>query len=98
MQRKGVVEDGHTWISAPVGKTGAAAIRRGGRHDYSAISPQGRLAYEQRLLRAHIRRLELGGSHRVENMPMNSTRLDHVPQYSPDGKGIAFASESLRQP
>jgi len=57
-----------------------------------AISRQGRVAYMQYALVAHIWRLELGGSHRVVNMPMNSTRLDHIAQYSPDGKRIAFAS------
>jgi Tol biopolymer transport system component/DNA-binding winged helix-turn-helix (wHTH) protein len=57
-----------------------------------AISRQGRVAYVQYLVTGHIWRLELGGGHRAENMAMNSTRLDHVPQYSPDGRRIAFAS------
>jgi Tol biopolymer transport system component/DNA-binding winged helix-turn-helix (wHTH) protein len=57
-----------------------------------AISRQGRVVYMQTALAAHIWRLELGGNHRAEKLPMNSSRLDHVPQYSPDGKRIAFAS------
>ena len=56
------------------------------------ISRQGRVVYVQSVVSAHIWRLELGSSHRVDNLPMNSSRLDHVPQYSPDGKRIAFAS------
>ena len=58
-----------------------------------AISRQGRVAYMQHVVIAHIWRMELGGQHREEKMAMNSTRLDHVPQYSPDGKRIAFASD-----
>jgi Tol biopolymer transport system component/DNA-binding winged helix-turn-helix (wHTH) protein len=58
-----------------------------------AISRQGRIAYNQAQQTIHIWRMELGGDHRAMEMPMiNSTRLDHVPQYSPDGKRIAFAS------
>jgi Tol biopolymer transport system component len=57
-----------------------------------AISRQGRVVYTQSAVRARIWRMELGGSHRVDKLPMNSSRLDHVPQYSPDGKRIAFAS------
>ena len=57
-----------------------------------AISRQGRVAYVQSVSGVHIWRLELGGSQRAAMMPMSSTRLDHVPQYSPDGKRIAFAS------
>jgi Tol biopolymer transport system component/DNA-binding winged helix-turn-helix (wHTH) protein len=57
-----------------------------------AISRQGRVVYSQSAVRAHVWRLELGGSHRVDKLPLNSSRLDHVPQYSPDGKRIAFAS------
>ena len=57
-----------------------------------AVSQQGRVAYMQTSLRAHIWRLDLGGSQRVDKMPMNSSRLDHVPRYSPDGKRIAFVS------
>jgi Tol biopolymer transport system component len=64
----------------------------GGQHHYPAISRQGRLAYMQFHSTAHIWRLELGGSHRAEKMPMNSTRVDHIPQFSPDGKRIVFAS------
>ena len=58
-----------------------------------AVSRQGRVVYMQHAVVAHIWRLELGGSQRVVNMPMNSSRLEHVPQYSPDGKRIAFASD-----
>jgi len=57
-----------------------------------AISRQGRVAYTQSPATAHIWRLRLGSSQRPENMPLSSTRLDHSPQYSPDGKRIAFAS------
>ena len=57
-----------------------------------AISRQGRVVYMQNAVRANIWRLELGGRHRADKLPMNSSRLDHVPQYSPDGKRIAFAS------
>ena len=57
-----------------------------------AVSRQGRVAYMQTAVRAHIWRLELGGSQRADMLPMNSTRLDLVPQYSPDGKRIAFVS------
>jgi Tol biopolymer transport system component/DNA-binding winged helix-turn-helix (wHTH) protein len=57
-----------------------------------AVSRQGRLVYSQSAVNAHIWRLELGGSHRVDKLPMNSSRLDHVPRYSPNGKRIAFAS------
>jgi Tol biopolymer transport system component len=63
-----------------------------GRFFTPAISRQGRVAYVQYAVFANIWRLELGGSQRVDKLPMNSTRLDHVPQYSPDGKRIAFAS------
>jgi Tol biopolymer transport system component/predicted Ser/Thr protein kinase len=57
-----------------------------------AISRQGRVAYAHSATVANIWRLDLSRRQRVANMPMNSTRLDHVPQYSPDGKRIAFAS------
>ena len=57
-----------------------------------AISRQGRVAYAQNATVANIWRLDLSRRQRVANMPMNSTRLDHVPQYSPDGQRIAFAS------
>jgi Tol biopolymer transport system component len=57
-----------------------------------AISRQGRVVYSQSAIFAHIWRLELSGRHQVDKLPMNSSRLDHVPQYSPDGKRIAFAS------
>ena len=57
------------------------------------ISRPGRIVYAQNSpLKAHILRLELAGSHEEFDMPMNSTRLDLVPQYSPDGKRIAFVS------
>ena len=57
-----------------------------------AVSRQGHVAYMRYAVVAHISRLELGGHHLVGKLPMNSSRLDHVPQYSPDGKRIAFAS------
>ena len=58
-----------------------------------AISKQDRLAYVRYTLDADIWRLELTGARRVDSLPLNSTSLDHVPQYSPDGRRIAFASD-----
>jgi len=60
-----------------------------------AISSQGLLAYTTSNCVADIWRLELNGEGRAAAPPgplISSTRLDHVPQYSPDGKRIAFAS------
>lgn len=64
-----------------------------------AVSRQGRIAYRQLIFDADIWRL---GLRRGKNGPeavgppkrlISSTRLDHTPRYSPDGKRIAFASD-----
>jgi eukaryotic-like serine/threonine-protein kinase len=75
---------------APFGQEGAIE---------PAVSRQGRIAYRQFMFDSDIWRLEL---RRGKNGPeavglakrlISSTRLDHTPRYSPDGKRIAFASD-----
>ena len=60
------------------------------------LSKQGRLAYAGAwTTRANIWRIALNGGLPVTAPPqrlIHSTRLDHVAEYSPDGKRIAFAS------
>jgi Tol biopolymer transport system component/DNA-binding winged helix-turn-helix (wHTH) protein len=64
-----------------------------------AISRQGRLVYAMHVYDADIWRLDLpaGRAQAAVSKPptrvVSSTRLDHTPQYSPDGKRIAFASD-----
>ncbi len=60
-----------------------------------AISRQGRLAYRRATLDANIWRMQLNGGLPPSMPPAKliaSTHLDHTPQYSPDGRRIAFAS------
>lgn len=59
-----------------------------------AISRQGRLAYTVAQVEANIWRLDLNGARPVNlgARLIASTHLDHFPEYSPDGKRIAFAS------
>jgi eukaryotic-like serine/threonine-protein kinase len=60
------------------------------------ISRQGRrLAYAQYVGDVNIWRVEIPGPHGKVSPPMkliSSTLLDHLPQFSPDGKRIAFQS------
>jgi Tol biopolymer transport system component len=61
----------------------------------SAISRRGWLAYSLTLHNTDIWRLELddtGGAVRPATKLIDSTRIDHTPQYSPDGSRIAFGS------
>src|SRR6185503_4260892 len=60
-----------------------------------AISRQGRLAYGQTAIDVDIWRIELINSHSSAKAPsrlISSTRVDHEPRYSPDGKRIVFGS------
>jgi Tol biopolymer transport system component/DNA-binding winged helix-turn-helix (wHTH) protein len=77
-----------------------AGIGEDGRRP--AISHQGhRLAYTRFLGRdTDIWRVEIPGPHREANPPRNfisSTREDADPQYSPDGRKIAFCSNRSRR-
>jgi serine/threonine protein kinase/Tol biopolymer transport system component len=59
------------------------------------VSKQGRLAYSIATIDANIWRLELNGGRPTTKAPIKliaSTHLDHNPEYSPDGRRIAFAS------
>src|SRR5437667_12004768 len=62
----------------------------------SAISRQGRLAFKRaQPTDTDIWRLELSGGRPIGKPAVrfiSSTRLDHTPAYSPDGRRIAFAS------
>jgi Tol biopolymer transport system component len=62
-----------------------------------AISLSGnRLAYERRVFDSNIWRLSLSGPGVASDPPTRfiaSTRLERAPQYSPDGKRIAFESD-----
>jgi Tol biopolymer transport system component len=57
-----------------------------------AISRQSHLAYAHASGDADILRLDIGKSVGRAKPLISSTRLDHEPQYSPDGKRIAFSS------
>jgi Tol biopolymer transport system component/predicted Ser/Thr protein kinase len=65
---------------------------------YLTISPDGRrLAFDRTVNDSNIYRIELQGKHGFVGSPekyISSTRSDYNPQYSPDGRTVAF--ESLR--
>ena len=56
------------------------------------ISRQGRLAYGRGSIDVDIWRMDLTHPSHLASKLISSTRLDHTPQFSPDGKRIAFAS------
>jgi Tol biopolymer transport system component len=64
-----------------------------------AVSSSGRLAYATASCDVDIWRLDLAGLRhgmpldKAESRLISSTRLDHTPMYSPDGRRIAFASQ-----
>lgn len=85
-------------LDGAAGKAEQAPFGREGAIE-PAVSRQGRIAYRQFMFDSDIWRLEL---RRGKNGPeavglakrlISSTRLDHTPRYSPDGKSIAFASD-----
>jgi hypothetical protein len=67
----------------------------------SRYSPKDFATGTQTLIDVDIWRLELNGDRSVKTPPLKlifSTRVDHDPQYSPEGSWIAFRLESLRKP
>jgi Tol biopolymer transport system component len=66
-----------------------------GEADHPAISPQGVLVFRRQSLNIAIGHLELradGTSDGVASQVLGSTRADSSPEFSPDGKRIAFES------
>jgi Tol biopolymer transport system component len=64
--------------------------------DDPTVSRQGKLVYARKSTDINIWRTELsnsGGNPRPPSRFLASTRIDMNPQYSPDGKHIAFASD-----
>jgi Tol biopolymer transport system component len=60
---------------------------------FPAISTQGdRLVYSQSVIDSNIWRVNLSDPHELPRQLIASTRIDSNPQYSPDGKKIAFES------
>ena len=82
------------WRTPASGSGTPAPLQLAG--DHPAISRQGtRLAYRRSSVRDNIWRVELHGPDGRAGPPaalITSTRADYVPQYSPDGKRIAFMS------
>jgi Tol biopolymer transport system component/predicted Ser/Thr protein kinase len=74
----------------------------GGNAAHPAISPHGnRLAFSQAITDINIYRIELSAGHTSATPPekfIYSTRGEDSPQYSPDGKKIAFVSERSGSP
>jgi Tol biopolymer transport system component/DNA-binding winged helix-turn-helix (wHTH) protein len=76
------------------GKPQRLAFATAGARD-PTVSKQGRLAYGIATIDANIWQLGLNNAGQIVNAPTRliaSTHLDHTPQYSPDGRRIAFAS------
>jgi Tol biopolymer transport system component/predicted Ser/Thr protein kinase len=72
-----------------------------GSHSQPAISRQGhRLAYTEAILDGNIRRVGVGPQGKVSPPTsfISSTRLDSCPQFSPNGKRIAFSSARSSRP
>jgi len=72
----------------PIGSRGAYLVD-------PAFSPRGDLAYSELIFDVNIWGFDLSGPGKRAGAPaplISSTFLDHMPQFSPDGKKIAFAS------
>lgn len=74
--------------------TGAATpIEATGRHaTHPALAANGALAYVESLEDANIWRIDLTGRGTAPRKFLASRQADHSPEYSPDGRRIAFSS------
>ena len=75
----------------------ARTLPSGSRGPYTgarmpAISRQGRIAYSQYIIDTDIWKLDFSNRGPASRL-VTSTRIDHLPRYSPDGKRIAFDSD-----
>jgi Tol biopolymer transport system component/DNA-binding winged helix-turn-helix (wHTH) protein len=94
-ERAGMAGAGSLW-RVPVGKSTRSEPERVPEISSRAIGPSvasrgGRLAYQEYLVDTNIRRASTTGLGSPESV-ITSTREDTLPDYSPDGGRIAFAS------
>lgn len=86
--------EGSNGLWRVVVETGAATPLEatGRRATHPALSVQGTLAYVESLEDANIWRLNLRGRNSTPSKFIATRQSDHSPEYSPDGRRIAFSS------
>ena len=86
------------WRIAADGSRAPQRLLVGNECGSPSVSAQGGLAYSCNTTDRNIWRIDLDRAAAAPIRLISSTRQDHSAEYSPDGKRIAFYSDTVREP